>query len=65
MEKEAVVISGQEVTPLQDVLVIGEPTGILRFVVPVLPLKVGRTATEATIAGINRCPLTTDILFLI
>lgn len=53
MEKEAVVISGQEVTPLQDVLVIGEPTGILRFVVPVLPLKVGRTATGDRLATLR------------
>lgn len=53
MEKEAGVISGQEVTPLQDVLVIGEPTGILRFVVLVLPLKVGRTATGDRIATLR------------
>lgn len=37
MEKEAVVISGQEETPLKGVSVIGEPTGILRFVVLVPP----------------------------
>lgn len=53
MEKEAGVISGHEVTPLQDVLVIGEPTGILRFVVLVLPLKVGRTATGDRLATLR------------